>query len=187
MILDKETSKGKFLTGVIDSVKVDSDQQVRKVIVKYKLRSQIDHFPSVFKYTERNVRGLALLVKAEERSEIEDIDLDEVRFANIPADEDNEVNDNNSDGNDEDRNEVNDAATVRDDHNITSEEEIIEEDQQNEAIDEESDIEEIARNSSEHEEESDNSEDDSGNNNKKTRILDPSSSGRRRWIPAKYV
>ena len=46
------------------------------MIVKYKTRPRSDNLSSVFKYTERNVRGLALLVKAEERDElVKDFDL----------------------------------------------------------------------------------------------------------------
>ena len=81
MILDKETPKGKFIIGIIDSVKVDPDNQVRKVIVKYKTKSVAANLGNVFKYTQRNVRGLALLIKAEERGELTDLDLDNTRFS----------------------------------------------------------------------------------------------------------
>ena len=37
LVLDKEGPKGKFTLGVIDSVKVDPDDIIRKVTVKYKL------------------------------------------------------------------------------------------------------------------------------------------------------
>ena len=86
MILDKEAPKGKFIIGIIDSVKVDPDNQVRKVIVKYKTKSVAANLGNVFKYTQRNVRGLALLIKAEERNELKG--LDDVRFsANIIEEE----------------------------------------------------------------------------------------------------
>ena len=81
MILDKEAPKGKFIVGIIDSVKVDPDNQVRKVIVKYKTKSVAANLGNVFKYTQRNVRGLALLIKAEERGELTDLDLDNTRFS----------------------------------------------------------------------------------------------------------
>ena len=88
LILDKELDKGKFTTGVIESVKVDPDDVVRTVTVKYKLKQKTPktpeevekYTPTVTKYAERNVRGLALLVTAEEREEIEKIDLDFLRF-----------------------------------------------------------------------------------------------------------
>ena len=79
LILDKELSKGKFCLGVIDTVKVDVDNIVRKVTVKYKLHPQ-DKTSSVYKYAERNVRKLALLVKSEERKNFENVDFDVNRF-----------------------------------------------------------------------------------------------------------
>ena len=78
LILDKEFSKGKFAVGVIDSVKKDQDGKVRKVVVKYKVRSK--KHTKHFKYTERNVRGLALLITAQERLETETVDVDLKRF-----------------------------------------------------------------------------------------------------------
>ena len=92
MILDKEVAKGKFSPGIIDSVKTDDDGIVRKVIVKYKVR-QKDKTVNNFKYTERNVRKLALLITVQERAETENIDLDIVRLAakNEANDDENET------------------------------------------------------------------------------------------------
>ena len=86
LLLDKEIAKGKFTIGVIDSVKVDQDKVVRKVIVRYKLqqrKSGEDYLPTVTKYTERNVRGLALLVSAEERNEAGSKNVDYMRFTSV--------------------------------------------------------------------------------------------------------
>ena len=92
LILDREVEKGKFTTGIIDSVKVDPDNVVRTVTVKYKLKQKKkkketddirNYSPTATKYVERNVRGLALLVTAEERKQIEKVDLDLLRF-NFP-------------------------------------------------------------------------------------------------------
>ena len=83
LILDKEGAKGKFTVGIIDSVKTDPDKVVRKVTVRYKLPQRTtgdDYIPTVTKYTERNVRGLALLVTAEERKESEILSIDDSRF-----------------------------------------------------------------------------------------------------------
>ena len=92
MILDKEVAKGKFSSGIIDSVKTDDDGIVRKVIVKYKVR-QKDKTVNNFKYTERNVWKLALLITVQERAETENIDLDIVRLAakNEANDDENET------------------------------------------------------------------------------------------------
>ena len=70
LILDRE-AKGKFTLGEISSVKVDTDQVVRKVTVRYKLNKKgegNDYFPAADKYVERSVRGLALVLTAEERN-----------------------------------------------------------------------------------------------------------------------
>ena len=86
LLLDKEIAKGKFTIGVIDSVKMDQDKVVRKVIVRYKLqqrKSGEDYLPTVTKYTERNVRGLALLVSAEERNEAGSKNVDYMRFTSV--------------------------------------------------------------------------------------------------------
>ena len=92
LILDKETSKGQFCLGVVDSVKLDPDQQVRKVTVKYKTKSSLDRNSNHFKYTERNVRGLALLVKAEERQDFENVNFDMNRLeARIVSDTDENI------------------------------------------------------------------------------------------------
>ena len=83
LVLDKEGPKGKFSLGIIASVKKDDDDVVRKVTVKYKLaqpKDKVDYQARPYKYAERNVRGLALVVTAQERNEIEGIDVDNCRF-----------------------------------------------------------------------------------------------------------
>ena len=72
LILDREAPQGRFTIGEITSVKIDEDKVVRKVIVRYKLKNKgdgIEYTPSADKFLERNVRGLGLLVTAEERFE----------------------------------------------------------------------------------------------------------------------
>ena len=51
----------------------------------------MDYQAKPYKYAERNVRGLALVVTAQERNEIEGIDIDKCRFnKNIKMSEDEE-------------------------------------------------------------------------------------------------
>ena len=82
--LDKETQKGKFVRGLVDSTKVNSDKYVRKVTIKYRVPQKcapIVYKPSAFRYTEKNVRGLALLVAAEDRKDAENINIDDLRLS----------------------------------------------------------------------------------------------------------
>ena len=84
LILDKEVQKGKFTPAIVDTVKIDEDNIVRKVTLKYRVPQKCtvrEYKPTVFKYTERNVRGLALLVTAEERQNSENINLDDIRLS----------------------------------------------------------------------------------------------------------
>ena len=162
LILDKETSKGKFCLGIIDSVKVDNDGQVRKVIVKYKTRPKSDNLSSVFKYTERNVRGLALLVKAEERDElVKDFDL--VRTQE--SIEDSEDNDGDT---------LDETLHVAQDANEEPTHE------ENDQIDSETldPVEDVNENPVTRSDTSDP---------KDTRTLPPTSTGRKRWKPKKYT
>ena len=95
LILDKERSKGKFALGIIDSVKVDKDDLVRKATVKYKLPQEGNNLQlktQPYKYTERNVRGLALVMTAEERQLAETTPID-VGTVENEAKSDNEEND----------------------------------------------------------------------------------------------
>ena len=168
MMLDKEVSKGKFCIGIIDSVKVDGDEQIRKVIVKYKVRAKNTDPPTVlrpttYKYTERNVRGLALLIKAEEIDNCENIDLDQLRLESRPGgEEDDESNEGTPDGND---------AEEGDDNNGSEEQE---EGDENNSEDIHDDVQ------PQEEEENENNED-------KERMLPPSSTGRKRMIPKKFL
>ena len=74
---------GKFTIGQISSVKTDSDGVVRKVTVKYKLNQPkntgVNYSESPYKYAERNVRGLALLITAQEKRDTEGVDTDILR------------------------------------------------------------------------------------------------------------
>ena len=90
LILDRESSKGKFTLGRISSVKIDPDGIVRKVTVQYKIfrSGTLPYESSSYKYVERNVRNLALIVTAEERENLE-VNVDESIF--IPTDENDGV------------------------------------------------------------------------------------------------
>ena len=79
---------------MVDTVKVDNDGVVRKVTIKYKNPINQNRTQSAFKYIERNVRKLALLVKVEERKEFECVDFDVRRFEQ----EDEEPNNGKEDG-----------------------------------------------------------------------------------------
>ena len=132
LVLDKEGPKGKFNLGIIASVKKDDDDVVRKVTVKYKLaqpKDKVDYQAKPYKYAERNVRGLALVVTAQERNEIEGIDVDECRFnKNIEMSEGEEShapeeNEDQTDENDDElsenevkSNENDDKSNENDDH-----------------------------------------------------------------------
>ena len=64
-------------------MKVHLDGLVRKATVKYKLPqsgSDLNLSTSQYKYTERNVKKLALVVTAEERAEVENLNLDKAVF-----------------------------------------------------------------------------------------------------------
>ena len=68
VILDRESPKGKFTLGEIVSIKIDEDNIVRKVMVRYKLKNPRgkSHASGAEKFMERNVRGLALVVTKED-------------------------------------------------------------------------------------------------------------------------
>ena len=71
LILDREAPKGKYTLAEILSVKTDADQVVRKVIVRYKLNKSgegDEYTPVADKFVERSVRGLSLVLTAEERN-----------------------------------------------------------------------------------------------------------------------
>ena len=97
LIPDKVLGKCQFSRGIIESVKLDPDNIVRKVIVKYKVRnnkgnsdSDFKPFERNFKYAERNVRGFAILVTVQERSETEKVNLDEALAINSNDDEEDD-------------------------------------------------------------------------------------------------
>ena len=85
LVLDKEDQKGKFTIGIIASVKKDSDDVVRKVTIKYNLaqpKDKVEYKAMPYKYAERKVRGLALVITAQERKDVVGIILDDIRFDN---------------------------------------------------------------------------------------------------------
>ena len=182
MILDKELSKGKFKFGVIDSVKTDQDQRVRKVVVKYKLQSKktktsLTNHPKVFKYAERNIRGLALLIKAEERPEEENVDIDQIRFRRNAPDDEEENNKNSSEEKEkEDDSEIQEVEVDADEEEKT---------EQNEVTDSDEGEKEDAVQTIDDEVEAEN--DVQKEDPRADRILEPTSSGRTRYRPKKFT
>ena len=101
------------MCGLVDNAKVDSDKHVRKVTIKYRVPQKcqaIKYKPSVFRYTERNVRGLALLVAAEDKEKTENINVDNLRHS-ISETSDQEDDPNASDTVD-DSNKDNDSNNI---------------------------------------------------------------------------
>ena len=122
LVLDREGPKGKFTLGIIDSVKVDDDGRVRRVTIKYKLPQKgntTNYQIMPYKYAERNVRGLALVTTAEERDQVEDLDLDLRRLAKQTRDE-NSVTDDISGSDDESSSHSNkdDASSQLDENDV---------------------------------------------------------------------
>ena len=65
------------------SLKTDEDGVVRTATIKYKITKsdkKDELNPSPYKYAERNVRNLALIVTAQECKKVETINLDDIRF-----------------------------------------------------------------------------------------------------------
>ena len=129
LILDKQDPKGKFKIGIIDSVKTDADEIVRKVTVKYKLSQEgtdLNLKPMHYKYAERNVRGLALLLTAEERRNVEKgetMNFDVIRSQEMSDSESNtHENDDSEEANDEpqDEKEVNNIHSDKEDKTANS-------------------------------------------------------------------
>ena len=182
MILDKELSKGKFKFKVIDSVKTDPDQRVRKVVVKYKLQSKktktsLTNHPKVYKYAERNIRGLALLIKAEERPEEENVDIDQIRFRRNAPDDEEENNKNSSEEKEKEDDSENQEVEVDADEEEKTE--------QNEVTDSDEGEKEDAVQTIDDEVEAEN--DVQKEDPRADRILEPTSSGRTRYRPKKFT
>ena len=95
LILDKKNSQGSFLIGLISRVKVDEDGIVRKVTVRYRLPKSDENVPRQFKYVERNVRGLALVMTAQEKNKFEEQMIDDRRFddviSNVSSDDEDDA------------------------------------------------------------------------------------------------
>ena len=100
-----------------DSVKKGNDNHVRKVTIKYRVPQKCpanEYKPSQFRYTERNVRGLALLVAAEDRDKTENINIDDLRLSV----DNNETSDQEDDPNVSDT--VDDSTKDNDSNNINT-------------------------------------------------------------------
>ena len=191
LILDKVLGKGQFCRGIIESVKLDPDNIVRKVIVKYKIRnnkgnseSDFKPFEKNFKYAERNVRGLAILVTTQERSETEKINLDEV-LATESNDEE-EINLVNE------KDEGKEAEVEDEEYEVAREESEVEEkevEEENESAKNEEKVEK--KDSEEVKKRKRNS--DEGKETEKSKkmkesrtVLAPTSTGRKRFLPKKF-
>ena len=168
LVLDKEGPKGKFALGRISSVKTDEDGVVRTVTIKYKIDKSDQKnllIPSPYKYAERNVRNLALVVTAQECNEVEEINLDEIRFK--PNDEESATDDRNDEG----RNNLENANEDQSDDNLE-----VEQSDENDAI-------EVNSEENVMEEQED---DEPASAVKETRQeLPRTSTGRKRWAPKK--
>ena len=171
----------------MDSVKTDADKIIRKATVKYRLQLKCDDMkkslfptvkyrPSDYKYIERNVRGLALLITAEDRKSTENINIDNVRLSmkksckNPNEAEDERIKDLEA----EDEHSEAENSIEKD---SSEEEEIVdvESDQENKA-------EEEISNSKEN-----NVEEKSKKVESNRTILPPSSTGRVRFLPKKFT
>jgi len=69
LVLDKKVAPGRFLIAEIISIREQIDKLVRRVTVRYKLPSI--HWNGEYKTFDRSVHGLALLLAAEERTDLQ--------------------------------------------------------------------------------------------------------------------
>ena len=63
---------------------MDSDNYVRKDTIKYRALQKypaIEYKPSVYGYTERKARGLALLVASDDKKHTENINITDLRLS----------------------------------------------------------------------------------------------------------
>ena len=189
LILDREIQgrKGKFTLGVVDSVKTDADKIIRKATIKYRLQLKCDDMkkslfptvkyrPSDYKYIERNVRGLALLITAEDRKSTENINIDNVRLSlKKPSKNPNEAEDERIE--DVEAEDEHSEAENSKEKDSSEEEEIV-------------DVGSVQENKEE-EEISNSKENDVEEKSKKVESnrtsLPPSSTGRLRFLPRKFT
>ena len=81
LILDKEIRKGEFIPAIVHRVIEKDDNVVRRVELRYKVPQRDmsgEYKPGPYKFTERNVRTISLLIAAEDRDNIEPIHLKNV-------------------------------------------------------------------------------------------------------------
>ena len=156
---------GKFTIGQISSVRTDSDGVVRKVTVKYKLNQPkntgVNYSESPYKYAERNVRGLALLITAQEKRDTEGVDTDKLRTSPWLYNKDHTE-------------EYNDEENVIDDE---SHEENVNENQESNFIENNVESEEDITELEAEENTAENV------NRNELQIISPTSTGRKRWKP----
>ena len=161
-------------TALDDTVKKDPDPG--RVNVRYKLKPKKDdddvekHIPSATKYTERNDRGLALLITAEERKETEDLNVDELRFR-FPKK--TEAEERNSESDDEKKDSDNDDEKNEDKEDKQEEKEDNETETEENEEDNLDEVEEVKKVTN-------------TNSKKKLEELKESSTRRKRWKNFKY-
>ena len=184
LVLDRQGLgiKGKFTLGVISSVQTDPDNVVRKVTVRYKLPQNSDnpssYSPNPYKYAERNVRGLALVVTAQERNKVENIDLDTNRFdKNVSTEDSTDKEDSANEKNkeDSDNEKDKDESSLKNEDSESNDEQFS---QVNPLEEDSSFVNEDVRSL-----EKENLQVDKDTRN--SRVLAPSSVGRKRWKPNK--
>ena len=96
------------MLGLLHSVKTDADGIVRKVTVRYRLpKNESNH--RQFKYVERNVRGLALIMTSQEKEDFQEQIVDDRRFddviSNVSSEHDeSEAEDQENSNDDQERN-----------------------------------------------------------------------------------
>ena len=191
LILDREIQKGKFTRGVVDSVKIDDDKVVRKATIKYRLQKKCDDmkkslFPTVkyrpgeYKYIERSVRGLALLVTSEDRKKSEEIDIDVLRQT-MKKKETVETIEENSETEESSNDDSNEVEVNSKNDNTDSE---VEENNDAESNDDENDD---SGNKKDVEKKDLDEKKKTESKEAKKKLLPPSSTGRMRFLPRKFM
>ena len=117
------------------SVKIISDNIVRKDPVKYRTPQKLhnaskpqmkQYKPSVSKYAERNVRGLALIITDEEKKEAESFKIDDARLAfnRKPKEQDDAKEIENSEAEEQDDDNMNLRKEESDDIEVEEKKEV---------------------------------------------------------------
>ena len=65
-MFDRDSLKGHYQLGIVDSARPDHDGLVRRVIVKYKISKGSSDSQVQFRYSERPIQNLVLIIPVEE-------------------------------------------------------------------------------------------------------------------------